>query len=93
MFCHALALFRPFAQRTLPNSSGSLQTLSAFPADNPRRIKVQQDLEKGLAHVEHMLEMSKDPVEFKRLEGMCDMHDRFVRTLESLQPLLKEQCP
>jgi len=24
---------------------------------------------------------------------MCDMHKRFVRTLESVVPLLKEKCP
>ena len=41
-----------------------------------------------------MLAQSADPKESQRLQGMCNMHTRFVRSLESLVLLLlKEKCP
>lgn len=58
--------------------------------ENEEKIKM---LESEIESIQHMVQLSNDPHESKRLQGMCDMHTRFVRTLESLVPLLKEKCP
>eukprot|EP01114_Cavostelium_apophysatum_P015695 TRINITY_DN4335_c0_g1_i1.p1 TRINITY_DN4335_c0_g1~~TRINITY_DN4335_c0_g1_i1.p1 ORF type:complete len:149 (-),score=27.44 TRINITY_DN4335_c0_g1_i1:202-648(-) len=43
--------------------------------------------------IDQMVGLSADPNEMKRLNGMCDMHTGFVRSLEAMIPLLKEKCP
>ncbi|PRP78290.1 hypothetical protein PROFUN_13824 [Planoprotostelium fungivorum] len=47
----------------------------------------------ALVDVNNQMDSAKDTKESRRLEGMRDMHRNFVRSLESLVPLLKEKCP
>lgn len=70
---------------------GQLEVLKKF--DDKRTQVMKEVLQSDLEKVSSMRKSSTEPGEAMRLQGMCDMHNRFVRTLESLVPLLHEKCP
>jgi len=76
-------------EKNMINDQIQILTKYSSPA-NQRKVEA---LKRDHFTIEKMIADSKDPKEAKRLQGMCDMHTRFVRSLESLVPLLKEKCP
>jgi len=59
----------------------------------PENVRHIRRIQEELKQLEKTMTATDDPKEMKRLHGMCDMHTQFVRTLESMVPLLKQKCP
>eukprot|EP01087_Luapelamoeba_hula_P019782 TRINITY_DN660_c0_g1_i1.p1 TRINITY_DN660_c0_g1~~TRINITY_DN660_c0_g1_i1.p1 ORF type:complete len:160 (-),score=48.98 TRINITY_DN660_c0_g1_i1:86-565(-) len=71
-----------------------LSILSKFyQHNNQAKERMIQQLTANLEEAESQIERQKNPDELKRCRGMQTMHHQFVRTLESMIPLLKEECP
>lgn len=70
-----------------------LDILEKFRSNTPAYTRMKQQLDAELEENRNNIERNQDPNEIVRCRGMRDMHHEFVRTLESLIPLLKEECP
>lgn len=82
--------------------SDQVKVLEKYPGDIPKIQMMKQALKEDEEKTKSMMALSKDPQvsqplthvqEHARLESMNKMHHRFVRTMESLIPLLNEACP
>ncbi len=72
---------------------GQLRVLDRFSGESEdvrqARGKLHHDLEK----TEQMMNAANDQQEQQRLSGVDQMHKSYVRALESLIPILNQQCP
>jgi len=70
-----------------------LDILEKMPSTTPAYRNIKRQLEAELDENKGNIQRNVDPNEVIRCRGMRDMHHEFVRVLESMIPLLKEECP